>query len=101
MGRDDDQVYLFRCRDLDDFVRWRAHDQLASDLDLGSFGLWQHLCEIETGLALQISKQHCCPSWRDKADIRRQCFDDMQEHKLRPECLGQLVRTRDGLFGTL
>jgi hypothetical protein len=49
MGRYDNQVYLFRCRDLDDFVRWRAHNQLATDLDLGSFGLWQHLCEIETG----------------------------------------------------
>jgi hypothetical protein len=25
----------------------------------------------------------------------------MEEHKLRPECPGQLGRTRDGLFGTL
>jgi hypothetical protein len=64
MGCDDDQIYLLRCCKLNDFVRWRAHDHLASDLDLSCVNLWQYLCEIKMDLAFQFGKEHRRPSWR-------------------------------------
>jgi hypothetical protein len=64
MRRHDDQVRFRRFRDLDDFAVWDTHDDLATDLDRGLWGLPQHLCEVKTRLALQIVNealyQHSC-----------------------------------------
>ena len=54
MRRHDDQVRFLRFRDLDDCAVGDTHDDLATDLDRGVWGLRQHLCELKTRLALQI-----------------------------------------------
>jgi hypothetical protein len=99
MSGDDYQVYVFRCRDLDDLIRWGAHNHLANDLDPGSVSRWRYFCEITMALAFQVLQEHGGSSWRDKAYVGRQLFDDMQEHKLRTEYLCQLVGIGDSLFG--
>jgi hypothetical protein len=78
MGRYDDQIDLLRYRNLSDFVGWGAHNHLVSNLDLGSFGRRQYLCEIKMALAFQILQDPGRPSRRYKAYIRRELFDDME-----------------------